>query len=170
LAALPKPTGNYCSSSQPLTAHTRAHWPGQAVPAILSTGHVLFHGLGSLALCDPGVSIMTPFPTSLTLFLDLQDIHFFKMVTASQLPTHSSLSPLLRGLRSTPMSPQPAHPPGYSPSMDRLLTVRALTWPEHVFNDGGYPRSSLAISPADELAVLVSAGRNPEQVVSAKPP
>jgi hypothetical protein len=44
------------------------------------------------------------------------------------------------------------------------VTVRARTRPEHLFN-AGYPRSSLAISPTDELAVLVSAGKNPEQVV-----
>ena len=103
-----------------LSRRTRARIGQARLPArhplSLSTGHVLFHGLGSLALCDPDVSIMTPFPTSLTLFLNLQDMHLFKMVTASQLRTHSSLSPLLRGLRSTPMSPQPAHPPGHAPS------------------------------------------------------
>ena len=49
--------------------------------------------------------------------------------------------------------------------MDRLLAVRALARPEHLFDHGGYLRSSLAISPTDELAVLVSAGKNPEQVV-----
>jgi len=53
------------------------------LPAILSTGHVLFHGLGSRLMCSC-VSI-APLPKSLTLPLHLQDIHFFKMVTASYL-------------------------------------------------------------------------------------
>ena len=53
--------------------------------------------------------------------------------------------------------------------MDRLLAVRALARPEHLFDHGGYLRSSLAISPTDELAVLVSAGKNPEQVVQHRP-
>jgi len=50
--------------------------------------------------------------------------------------------------------------------MDRLLlTVRALRRPEHLDWCPSYSRSSLAVSPADELTVLVSAGKNPEHVV-----
>lgn len=55
--------------------------------------------------------------------------------------------------------------------MDRLLTVRASARPEHLFNRG-YPRSSLsnAISPIDELAVLMPAGKNPEHRAQANCP
>jgi hypothetical protein len=88
LAALPKPTGNYCRS-QPLTAHTRARSIGQAARHPLHRACPVPWTWFLSALCVPGVSII-PFPTRLTLSRDRQDIHFFKMVTAS----HSELSHL----------------------------------------------------------------------------
>jgi hypothetical protein len=70
------------------------------------------------------------------------------------------------------MSPQRCSAsPGLFSVNDRLLTVRASARPEHLFNRG-YPRSSLsnAISPTDELAVLVPAGKNPEHRAQANCP